>query len=252
MEALHFEWSSISFFFWWIFHHDNLKTAATWKMAINAFLLICLVIIFCAKGVKCCHWVLCVAAVPFFRRNNLSPLLNTKATLGARLLVPWWPASFSFFSGCSFREKHVISKLDVFDWEGKRLGLWRKSIKRRESAVILSIKGRLTGWVMSGNHLSERDRLTQALFDLAVWTTHTENRKWSSFPGISRVLQLGAMLMAFLALTFSFSVFLFYLRTYLKASVSTILWWSKIKIFQSSGLLYFWGGTCSYHAWPWC
>lgn len=189
---------------------------------------------------------------PLFQEEQSEPSAKHKGYPWSKVTCTMMASFFLFFSGCSFREKHVISKLDVFDWERKRLGLWRKSIKRRESAVILSIKGRLTGWVMSGNHLSERDRLTQALFDLAVWTTHTENRKWSSFPGISRVLQLGAMLMAFLALTFSFSVFLFYLRTYSKASVSRILWWSKIKIFQSSGLLYFWGGTCSYHAWPWC
>lgn len=146
---------------------------------------------------------------PLFQEEQSEPSAKHKGYPWSKVTCTMMASFFLFFSGCSFREKHVISKLDVFDWEGKRLGLWRKSIKRRESAVILSIKGRLTGWVMSGNHLSERDRLTQALFDLAVWTTHTENRKWSSFPGISRVLQLGAMLMAFLALTFSFSVFLF-------------------------------------------
>lgn len=71
------------------FHHDNLKKVATRKMAINACVLLsCLVIIFCAKEGKCCYGVLCVAAVPLFRRDNLSPLLNTKATLEARLLVP--------------------------------------------------------------------------------------------------------------------------------------------------------------------
>lgn len=71
------------------FHHDNLKIVAKWKMAINAcLLLICLVIIFCAKEVKCCYRVLWVAAVLLFRQNNPSPLPKTKATLGARLLVP--------------------------------------------------------------------------------------------------------------------------------------------------------------------
>lgn len=92
---------------------------------------------------------------------------------------------FFFFLFCSFRKKHGISKLDVLDCERKCLGLKRRNIKRRVSAVILSIKACLTGWVMSGNHLSERDRLTQALSDLAVWTTQTKSRKLSSLSGIS-------------------------------------------------------------------
>lgn len=46
-------------------------------------------------------------------------------------------------------------------------------MKRGRGAVILSIKGSLTERVMSGNHLSEGDELTQALSDLAVWTTLT-------------------------------------------------------------------------------
>lgn len=129
----------------------TLKTVVAWKMAINAWLLlICLVIIFCLckRG-----QILLVSALycssPLFRVNNLSPLLNTKATLGARLLVPWWPASFIFFQ-CSFREKHGIIKSDVFDWE-KEIVLGckeRNCCMTRVNAVILSINTSiwLVGW----------------------------------------------------------------------------------------------------------
>lgn len=56
------------------------------------------------------------------------------------------------------------------------LDLLRRYINRsaRTAAVILSIKGRLTEWVMSGNPPSvrgvekERERLPPVQFDLAV------------------------------------------------------------------------------------
>lgn len=60
------------------------------------------------------------------------------------------------------------------------------------------------------------------------------------------VLQPGSMLMAFLALSFSFSVSLFDVRTCLKASVSRILWGPKIKLLQSSAL-----GLLDFFYYPW-
>lgn len=101
----------------------TLKTVLAQKMAINAcLLLICLVIIFCLckRSQMLLVSALCCSS-PLFRGNNLSPLLNTKATLGARLLVPWWPASFIFFFSAASEKKHGIIKSDVFDWEKGKL-----------------------------------------------------------------------------------------------------------------------------------
>lgn len=128
VSALHIKWTCIFFFLLVSFHHDNLKTAATQQITINACpFLICLVIIICAKKGPNVTTE-CSAVVLLFRRNNLSPLLSTKATLGARLLVPWWPASssfFPFFCSNAALERHGFGKLDVF-WLTKGMSCFAK------------------------------------------------------------------------------------------------------------------------------
>lgn len=156
----------------------TLKTVVTQKMAINAcLLLICLVIIFCLckRGQMLPVSALCCSR-PLFRSNNLSPLLNTKATLGARLLVPWWPAPFICFGAALERTMELSSKIDLIE-KRRCLGLQRKNaaIKRKVSAVILSIKGGLTGWVMSGKpSVRERQADTGTVWPCSVDDTDIE------------------------------------------------------------------------------
>lgn len=118
--------------------------------AINAcVILICLVIILCAKQVKCCSLS---QLPPLFRKNTAWH----KDYPWSKVTFIWRP--FSFISvGVASAGTRATRK---FFWFRERScpGLQGKSIKRSASAVILSIKGRLTEWVMSGNQPSVRER----------------------------------------------------------------------------------------------
>lgn len=153
------------------FHHDNLKTVATWTLVSSSsawslssvqkrsnFATECSVL-----QPSC----LSEGTIWALRQTQRLPLEQGYLYHDGQLLS-FFPF---FFFGVALERNMLLASF--FDWERKCLGLQRKNINRWASAAILSIKGRLTGWVMSGNHLSERDRLTQALSDLAVWTTHT-------------------------------------------------------------------------------
>lgn len=98
VSALHIKWTCIFFFLLVSFHHDNLKTAATQQITINACpFLICSVIIICAKKkrTKCYYWMLC--SRPPVQKEQSEPFAKHKGYPWCKVTCTMMASVFFFF-----------------------------------------------------------------------------------------------------------------------------------------------------------
>lgn len=148
------------------FHHDNLKTVTTQKMAPHACLpVICLVIIICAEEAKCCYRVLCAALVPLFQKEQSEPFAEHKGYPWSKVTCTRMAGFFLFLFSAAL-EKHGMSTLDVFDQERNVL-----VCKEGMSSMIS-----LHGWCQVT--ICHRSR---GWYSVWLCGTSDTSRKWSPF-----------------------------------------------------------------------